>query len=88
MFTLLLLCLAAWLLVSIPLALLLVGILTLDEGTPEAGTEDEFMLADARASVPGGVQLERVDLALAIGAGLNRPRGADQVTRARKRVRA
>jgi hypothetical protein len=89
MLLLLLLGLAAWTFLSVPLALLLVRILDLEEGAPEmAGTEDELLLADTHASAPGHVQLERMDLALAVGAGLDRPRGADQVPRAGKRVRA
>jgi hypothetical protein len=36
---------------------------------------------------PGDVQLERVDLALAVGAGLDRAGGADQVAHSGQRVR-
>lgn len=66
--------LAVWIAVSVPIALLFVRILNLEQ--------------DAPASAPGDVQLERVDLALPVGAGLERPRGADQVAGVGQRVRA
>jgi hypothetical protein len=66
--------LAVWIAVSVPVALLFVRIIDLEEDTP--------------ASAPGDVQHECVDLALPVGASLDRPRGADQVAGARQRVRA
>jgi hypothetical protein len=67
--------LAVWIAVSVPIALLFVRILNLEEGQ------------DAPASVPGDVELECMDLALPVGAGLHRSRGADQVAWAGKRAR-
>ena len=66
--------LVIWIAISVPVSLLFVRILGLEQ--------------DAPASTPGDVQLERVDLGLPVGAGLDRPRGADQVAGARQRVRA
>jgi hypothetical protein len=71
-----------WTVVSIPVALLLARVLRLDEAAPEGAEVQELPLA------AGDVQLECMDLALAVGAGLHWTGRTDQVASARERVRA
>ena len=74
--------LTVWTVVSIPVALLSARILKLDEAAPEGTAIEEPPLP------VGDVQLECVDLALAVGAGLHWTGRTDQVASARERVGA
>jgi hypothetical protein len=76
MLPIVLLGLVVWIAVSVSVALLFVRILNFGDG-------ESFP-----ASAPDDVELDRVDLALPIGAGVDRPGGADQVAGSRRRVRA
>jgi hypothetical protein len=61
---------AIWIAVALPFALLFAGSARLREAEPEA-------------SGSGDVQFERVNLTLAVGAGLDRAGGADQIAHSR-----